>query len=395
MKIKNSKIITGIMMVFILAIGNVQGQDTTTQPADSVKERPMQVSFVPFFGTSNGPDDGYTNNFSLNIIGGYEHSLNGAEFGSLFNIDKRDIKGGQFSGFVNVVGGNAEGAQMAGFVNATKGRIKGAQLAGFTNVASDSVKGFQGAGYVNVASKSVDGAQLAGFVNYADSVKGFQGAGFVNVTPKGIKGTQLAGFANVSNDVRGAQIAAFFNRARHVRGVQIGFINVADSIEEGVAVGLINIIGNGMKQLALEQDDVMDVNVAFRSGTTKLYGVLFAGMEVKEDFLWSYGAGFGTQIPLVSKLHTNLEITSQSIHPKEDIGDDLNLLSRFKWNLGYQLANHLSISAGPVLNVYVTNMANLQTGEYGFDIGQNKFYNEMHDDISVQMWVGYNVSVRF
>ncbi|MFY0627140.1 MAG: hypothetical protein JXR07_12645 [Reichenbachiella sp.] len=395
MEIKNSIIIGGILAIILISFQVTQGQKKEIQSADSVDERAVQLSFVPMFGTSRGPQEGLTNKLSLNILGGYEHSLRGAEFGGLFNIDKYDIVGGQFSGLVNAVGGSARGAQFSGFVNAVKDSVNGAQFAGFTNLASSSVVGFQGAGFVNVSVKHVKGAQIAGFVNYADSVKGFQGAGFVNVSPKGIEGTQIAGFSNISKDVEGTQFSAFFNRARYIKGSQVGLINVADSLQNGVAFGLINIIGNGMKQIALEHDDVMDLNFAFRSGTNRFYSVLFSGIEAKEKFLWSYGAGFGTQFNLIKRLNSNIEISTQSLHHRDHFGNKLNLLNRLKWNFGFQFAKHLAISAGPVLNVYVSNMRNSFTNDYGFDIGQNKFYDKTFNNYNVQMWVGYNVAIKF
>ena len=415
MKSKNSKLILGLV-VAVIAIGTeVLGQDNNQSNKESYKERSFQVSFVPMFGTSRGPEEGYTNKFSLNVIGGYEHSLKGAEFGGIFNMNKYNVTGGQFSGmvntvggsfqggqfagFVNAVGGNITGGQFAGFVNVSKGYLNGGQYAGFTNIITEDVQGAQGAGFVNVTSGRVRGAQIAGFTNVADSVNGAQVAGFINVAPKGIDGAQVTGFANISQDVEGAQIAGFFNRARSLRGAQVGLINVVDSLEKGATVGLINIVGNGIKQASVEYNDVFDVNLAFRSGTTKFYSILFAGMEAKDEFLWTYGAGFGTQYRIKGRLFGNVELTTQSIHNSEDddfeFEDDLNLLSKLNVNFGLQLANHLALTAGPSLNVYVTNRQDPTSEGYGYDIGQNIFFDEVYSDTAVKMWVGYNVSLKF
>ena len=76
----NSKLI--LLLTLLLAVFESQGQSTETIQSDTeVKERPFQISFVPGFGTSKGPKEGYTNQFSVNIFAGYEHSFDGAELG--------------------------------------------------------------------------------------------------------------------------------------------------------------------------------------------------------------------------------------------------------------------------------------------------------------------------
>lgn len=373
----NSKSI--LFMMLVLLAFKSQGQNESSGQAEEVKERPFQLSLVPGFGTSRGPKEGYTNQFSVNIFVGYEHSLDGAEFGGLYNINKQNVQGAQFAGFGNTVGGNLRGAQFGGLLNTVSGKVRGMQYAGIMNVTGEEVQG----------------AQFAGYMNYADSINGVQGAGLVNISNKSAKGAQLAGIGNWARDMQGVQISAFINRAKHVKGTQIGLINIADTVENGVTVGLINIVKKGKMQLAIENNEVIDFNIAFRSGTNRLYSVLFVGAQAKEDYLWTYGAGFGTEFKLKNKWNSSIELTAQNINPKEDYYEELNLLNRLSWNFGYQFANHLSFSAGPVLNVYVTEVYNTETGQYGDDIDMGNFYNETFSDTNVKMWIGYNVSIKF
>lgn len=376
--INNSKLV--LLLTLLLAVIESQGQNKTERQSETeVKERPFQISLVPGFGTSKGPKEGYTNQFSLNIFAGYEHSLDGAEFGGFYNINKTNVAGAQFAGFGNTVGGNARGAQFAGFLNTVNGKVRGLQSAGF----------------LNVSVEEVHGAQLAGYMNLSDSIHGVQAAGLLNVSKKSADGVQLAGLANWASDLEGVQAAGLVNRARHVKGTQIGLINIADTVERGVTVGLINIVKKGKLQFALEHNEAIDFNIAFRSGTNRLYSVLFVGAQAKEDYLWTYGGGFGTEFKLKKQWNSSIELTTQSINPKDDHYDEINLLNRLSWNFGYQFANHLAFSAGPVLNIYVTEVYDQESGRYGNDIDMGSFYNETFSGTNVKMWVGYNVSVKF
>ncbi len=399
MKSKNSKLILGLIVAILAIVSKVQAQDKKDNEPGAYKERPIQISFVPGFGTGNGPEEGYTNKFSLNVLGGYEHSLNGGEFGGIFNMNKYNVQGGQFAGALNTVGGSVRGGQFAGLANTSGGTTIGGQFAGFANISKGYMSGGQFAGFANVSGDNVHGGQFAGFTNVADSVKGAQIVGFANVAPQGVDGAQIAGFTNVSGKVKGAQIAGFLNRAQRLEGTQVGLINVTDSLEKGVAIGLINIIGNGLKEPGIEYNDVFDVNVSFRSGMPYFYSILFAGMQAKEEFLWTYGAGLGTQYKVARNVFGNVELTSQFIHEHDednwDLGENLNLLNKVNLNFGYQFARHLAIQGGPSLNIYVTNRQDPTSGDYGLDIGNSIFYDEMFSDTNVKMWIGYNVALKF
>lgn len=384
-------------------------QDTSQDQEQ--KERVFQVSVAPGFGTSRGAKEGYTNNFSLNIFAGYEHSLNGFELGAFYNGDKYNIKGAQIAGFANTVGGSVSGLQAAGFVNTAKLKVTGGQVAGFVNVTTNDVTGTQISGFANTA-KNTNGAQVTGFGNVVTGyltgaqiaglgnvatgkVTGAQVSGLGNVAVKNVVGAQVAGLFNYSQDLNGAQVSGLVNKAKNVKGVQIGLINIADSVESGVVIGLVNIVKTGKHQFAVEHNDVMDLNVAFRSGTNSLYTVLFAGIEAKEDYLWSYGVGLGSQFSFKNKWNTSVELTSQTINPKEDHHETLNLLNRLNLSVGYQFSKHLSISGGPALNIYVTEVYDSETGKYGNDIYNGTFYDKTFDNTNVKMWVGYNLSIKF
>lgn len=367
------------MLLFVFNLNlKAQGQ---SEESTSKGTRDVQVTFVPGLSTSNGIDDSLTNKLSFNILLGKEHSLDGFEIGLLYNYDREFVKGLQWSGFGNSTSGTVTGAQFAGFINTAKGPIQGAQLSGFTNYSKSDVKG----------------AQLTGFVNVAqDSVMGGQFAGFANINRNGIKGAQAAGFVNVASEVKGAQLAGFLNVAKHVRGSQVALINVADSVNKGVTFGLFNFIKTGIIQPSIRYNEVFDGNFYFSSGTKNLYTILLVGSQFQDSTsLWTYGGGFGTQFQVAKRWKFNLELTTQHINPKNVQDNTLNLLNRVGLDFGFDVGRHFSMTAGPVINVYVTQKYDQETGIYGDDIGLSTFYDDVHGDTAVKMWVGYNAAIRF
>ncbi|WP_422361831.1 LA_2272 family surface repeat-containing protein [Reichenbachiella sp.] len=360
------------------------------------EDRFFQFSLVPMVGTNGKLSGQIRNNLSVNLLAGYAYGVNGVELGGFYNIDRREMKGVQIGGFGNAVGGESHGVQLAGFLNTTKGYTNGVQAAGFLNIVTDDVKGVQAAGFVNL-SKKVGGAQVAGFVNLATKeVNGFQGAGFVNMA-KSAKGVQTSGFLNLTNEVDGAQISGFLNMTKKLKGVQIGIVNIADTVVHGVPIGLFSFVKSGLHQLAIEHNEFMPYHVAFRSGVHQFYSVLSAGIDPSKDNLWQYGLGFGSQFNLKKKWYGNVELVAHSIqNPERDQhNDELNLLNRLNLNVGYQIGKHLSINAGPTLNLYLTKVYDSSTDTYG-DLNQSGFYESITDDgLHLSAWVGYAASVRF
>lgn len=360
------------------------------------EDRFFQFSLIPMVGTNGKLSGQIRNSLSVNLLAGYAYGVKGVEIGGFYNIDRREMTGLQIGGFGNAVGGESHGVQLAGFLNTTKGYTNGVQAAGFLNVVTDDVKGVQTAGFVNL-SKKVIGVQAAGFVNLATKeFSGFQGAGFVNMS-KSTKGVQTAGFVNLTNKVEGAQIAGFLNMAKELNGVQIGIVNFADTVVSGVPIGLFNFVKSGLHQFGLEHNEFMPFHAYFRSGVLKFYSVLSAGIDPSKENLWHYGLGFGTQFNLKKKWYGNVELVAHSIQnpDREREEDDLNLLNRLNLNVGYQIGKHLSINAGPTLNLYLTKVYDPITDRYG-DLEQSGFYQSTTDDgLHLSAWVGYAASIRF
>ncbi len=303
----------------------------------SVTERPFQISLVPGVRTHGKMSGQVINNFSLNVFGGYSGGVNGLELGALFNIDKKEVHYLQAAGLFNIVGGNVTGLQMAGI----------------NNTVLKSVKGLQAAGVSNYAKGSFGGLQVAGVYNHtSDSVKGFQVAGVGNYARTKVSGVQIAGVANFSNrEMRGTQIAGVINYAKKIKGVQIGLINIADS-SDGYSIGLINIVLKGYHKLSLSTNELMNTNVAFKTGNRKFYSILQAGMNwgKSDEKIYSFGYGLGSEMRLGKTFSINPEISANYLY----LGswDYLNLLNKFNLNLNVKLGKYVSIFGGPSINVY-------------------------------------------
>ncbi|MGC4102681.1 MAG: STN domain-containing protein [Ferruginibacter sp.] len=264
--------------------------------------RPFQASLTPKLSSHGYMSAQVVNNFSLNVFGGYTAGTNGAEIGGLFNIDKKAVQYFQAAGLFNAVGG----------------RVKGFQVAGLSNIVLDTVQGFQAAGINNIVKGKFHGFQVGGVYNHVtDSVRGFQAAGVGNFANKKVTGLQIAGVANFSRrETDGVQIAGVFNYSKKLRGVQFGLINIADS-SSGYSIGLINIVLKGYHKLSFSTNELLNVNVAFKTGNPKFYSILTAGLHTGvNNKAYSYGYGLGSErfLDKNKSLSLNPEITCQYLY---------------------------------------------------------------------------------
>lgn len=301
--------------------------------------RPYQVSVVPGVSTNGKLNSQVINNFSFNIFGGYSGGTNGFELGGLFNIDKKDAQYTQIGGIANVVGGHVKGAQVAGIANSVLDSVSGFQVGGISNFVADKFSGMQVGGVYNHVGTTLDGMQVAGVVNF---------------TNHKTHGVQVAGVANISSrEVSGVQIAGVFNYTRRLRGMQIGLINVSDT-SSGYSIGLINIVFKGYHKLSLYTNELVNLNMAVKSGNSNLYSIFLGGYNsVPDQKVWTFGYGLGSEF--VSKKHfaVNMDVTSQHLY----LGswDFYNLQNKASLQFSYKFGRYFSIFAGPAYTVYVSN----------------------------------------
>lgn len=342
-------------------------------------ERPFQVSLIPGLSSHGKLSSQVINKFSLNVLGGYTAGTQGIELGGIFNIDKKDVHFFQGAGVFNIVGGEVRGMQLAGVHNTNLGSTFGFQAAGVSNYVRGAFKGFQVGGVYNHVNDSVRGWQAAGVGNYARNT---------------VKGVQIGGVFNFSNrSMNGVQIAGVINYAKRLKGVQFGLINIVDS-SDGYSIGLINIVLNGYHKLSITANDMTDVNAAFKTGNSKFYSILQAGMRSDDkNKLFAFGYGLGSDLPFNKKktLFFNPEVISQYLYAGS--WDNINLLNRAQLNLNIKINKFISIYGGPALNVLFSKQT---TGVAGYKYPIIPTYARTYDfGPFVNGWLGWNVGVNF
>ncbi len=302
-------------------------------------DKPYQASFVPAFGTHGNFSSQVVNKISLNIIGGFNAGVHGAEVGGVFNLIRNDVKGAQIGGVYNMVGGEVEGVQVGGVADLVFGALEGVQVSGV---------------YGHIAG-NVEGVQVSGVANFADSnMQGWQASGVVNYVRQKTNGVQISGVANISGkEVKGVQVSGVVNYTKKLNGVQLGLINICDT-SEGYSIGLINISRNGYHKLSLYTTEAAHFNLGLKTGTKHIYTILFAGMNAgTRQQSWTFGGGIGASYSLAKNLSLNPELSIQHLY----LGDweHYNLLNRISLNLHYQFHNLFGVFAGPAYSIYTSN----------------------------------------
>lgn len=355
-------------------------------------DKPYQVSLIPGFGTHGKMGSQVENKFSFNVLGGYTAAVNGFELGGLFNIVKRDMRYAQVAGLFNIVGGHAEGAQISGLYNQVLAGFKGAQIGGLANIVKDSFEGVQIAGLYNHVGGSMGYTQVAGLVNYVDeTLEGTQIAGIQNVTRKEVKGAQIAGIGNIApKGMKGIQAAGIYNYTSNLTGSQIGLINICDT-SSGYSIGLLNLVRKGYHKIAFSTNEMMQLNGALKTGNSRLYSIVMAGMNIEENKeAYSFGFGFGKEIKLGNCFSLNPEVSSQHIYVGD--WDHHNLLNKAQLNLHIKAGKYFSLFAGPSYSVFYTQQKSVHEGYRLYRPKED--FNAHKYSTNVWGWIGWNVGVH-
>lgn len=393
-----NKIVGAILIFALNPLSAISQTNSSESENQEIRNTEFQISIIPFLGT-NGKNSGITtNDYSFNLFGGYSAGTNKLEMASLFNINRFDSKHVQLAGLFNLVGGKVEGAQFSGLANSNLDSIRGIQGAGIVNFTTGNVEGVQLAGITNFTSKSLNGFQGAGIVNFAgQEVLGFQGAGIANFAGGNVRGTQAAGIVNFTpKDVNGAQLAGILNFARNVNGTQIGPFNYADSIS-GAPIGLISFVKRGYHTLEIGINEILPVNLSFRTGTRSFYNMLFVGIrpEISDKTTWAFGYGIGTSPRLGKKTFLNIELSSEQL--SEGNVKALNLINRFYVGADFQVSEKVALYAGPSINFRVYDTSYDQHPDLFAFKGPRVFseHSYSHDDLASQFWWDFRAGIRF
>lgn len=341
-------------------------------------EKPFQFSVIPGVSSQGKLSGQVVNNFSFNLLGGYNAGVKGLEIGGLFNLNKKDVRYVQAAGLFNVVGGSVTGLQIGGLQNTSLKNVTGLQAAGINNYVKGNVSGLQIAGVGNISGGKMNGFQAAGVFNYQN---------------RNVSGIQLGGVGNIGGgEVKGLQVAGVFNYAKKLKGVQFGLINIADT-SDGYSIGLINIVLKGYHKLSLSTNEVVEANVAFKTGSRRLYSILQAGMNLKkeDEKLYTFGYGLGTELKLAKWLSANPELSSQYLY----LGtwDHLNLLNKLHLNLNIKFGKRFSIYGGPSFAVYYSDQPTAVAG-YKYSVLPASYKSFELGDPKVRGWFGWNAGIN-
>ncbi|QJB33227.1 hypothetical protein HF324_18295 [Chitinophaga oryzae] len=330
-------------------------------------DKPYQASLTPGLGSHGKMSGQVVNKFSINFIGGYAAGVDGFELGTVFNIVKGNMQHVQLGGVFNVVGGKTKGVQIAGVHNQVLDSVRGVQVGGVSNIVQGSTDGVQISGVLNqihgnmegvqaqgvlgIVHGNADGWQVAGIGNYVGGeISGAQLGGVYNYAGRGVGGAQLSTIGNISHGtMRGLQLGTIFNYARHLKGVQIGLVNIADT-SSGYTIGLVNIVKHGYHKLSVYTNEVVNYNVAWKTGSRKLYSILLAGLNVGDNKVYTLGYGIGREFNFNKRLFLAAEITGQSLYTGNEKGSQLY---RVQPLLNFRISDKFSIFAGPAMSFHL------------------------------------------
>ncbi len=296
-----------------------------------------QVTFIYPLGTDGKNSSNNTYAFSLNVLGGLTGGVKGAEFASLYNINYNAMSGAQFGGLLNLTKENVSGAQFAGLANLSTGKITGVQFAGLLNTAQSASGACQFAGIANVNAEQ-------GMLQFG---------GIANMSGSGNAGVQIAGVANMA-DSMATQIAGIVNITKR-GGFQLGIVNIRDTADGGM-LGVVNIAKKGgLFELEASAGEFIHAQVAFRSGTEKLYSILSLGYNFNNDIAWSFGFGLGTTWKFGKNAGINLEGMYYTLADERFSTSSFNSLAQVRPLFYFQLGNRMKLFAGPALNLYIAD----------------------------------------
>ncbi len=339
--------------------------------------KPFQFSLTPGLSSRGNLGAQVVNKMSFNIIGGYTAGVDGLELAGIFNIDKKNVQYVQIAGIFNVVGGKVNGVQLAGIHNNVLDSFKGVQVSGYSNLVKKNLQGVQASGAYNVIWGSMNGVQVTGSIN---------------IVKDSVHGVQLGAVGNIARkEMRGLQVGTIFNYAGHMKGVQIGLINIADT-SSGYSIGFVNIVRKGYHKLSVSTDEVLNLNVAYKSGNKKLYSILLAGANISStQKAYAFGYGIGREFTLTPAKSITAEFIQETLY----LGDwtHLRTLYRIEPSFNWKLNKTFTLFAGPVFTVCYPSTEGGSATDYKSKLPSSGYHN-FSIGRNVSGWIGWHAGIN-
>jgi hypothetical protein len=202
---------------------------------------------------------------------------------------------------------------------------------------------------------------------------------------------QMAGLANINTSTtNGFQVSGILNYTKHLKGLQLGLINIADT-SDGYSIGLITIVKKGYHKITVSANEVLNANLAIKSGNAKLYNILMVGINAGDDKkVFSYGYGIGHEFKAGKWLTVNPELTTQYLY----LGNwnYLNQLSRLQVLATVKLARNVALFGGPAFSVYYSDQPEPVKG-YKFRVPGDSYHTYELWQKNVTGWLGWTAGV--
>jgi hypothetical protein len=337
-------------------------------PARHYRHVSFDLVLAPGFRMSGDTGEPVEHGFVLGIVG-HSDSLRGAQLSLAGNIAQDRVVGAQVGGAFALSYGPVRGAQLGAYNMAMSG-LRGAQVGWIANVARGPVQGAQvsmvniangptrGAqvGLVNVEKGDLDGAQI-GLVNVDKPTTQSRGAqiGLVNATGgTGARTASSIGLVNVANKQRGVQVG-LVNVVDEIDGVQVGLVSFARK-NSGASIALIPIVLDGDNRLTLGWSDASAGNLGFKLGTRRFYVAAALGItrDIDRDGRRESASTFGLgvhAIPRGNPFFLDVDASTTSFATLAHARDEQRWIHSLRLQVGYALAKHVAVVAGPSLNV--------------------------------------------
>jgi hypothetical protein len=268
-------------------------------PAPIVTDVPVELGLVPGVGFNRLFPRPSRNFLAIGLIGVSSDLLDGVSLAPVSMVDGR-LRGVQLG--AATLAGPVQGAQLSAAFAWSRGPMAGLQV-GAVTLAGD-----------------VTGAQL--------------------------------GLVNIAGDLTGVQLGVV-NIARSVRGTQVGFLNI--SSDGPAPLGVLNVTEDSPFHLALTVGDTNLLNVALKTGGTRLYTVLSMGWVPRTFFRGGGGVGLRLGTSKQVGWYGEVEWLTHAVLNLDSIGDGLVVTTSLGLNVGYRLAPRLAIFLGPQFSLLFGN----------------------------------------
>jgi hypothetical protein len=134
------------------------------------------------------------------------------------------------------------------------------------------------------------------------------------------------------------------------------------------------------------------VNVSFKTGITRFYSILTAGLQKQ---LLTVGYGIGKQVRLAKKLTISLDLTGNYLSSNQNFLSSKGAMVRFSPTLDIRLSKHFKIVVGPTLSGFAgLDHADAGTGDFPF-IFSLPVKNLMVVSTPVSIRIGATAGFRF